>query len=79
MTGDGNFHVNKAEANPINSDPEDLALVGDRGIYPNCEDWEQYLKEAEAIKPKGGGKVGYLFLLSYLILMTLYVIEGTVQ
>lgn len=79
MTGDGNFHVNKAEANPINSEPKDLPLVGECGIYPNHEDWEQYLKEAEAIKPKGGGKVGYLFLLSYLIVMTLYIIEGTVQ
>ncbi|SJL15315.1 uncharacterized protein ARMOST_18808 [Armillaria ostoyae] len=56
LTGDGNFHVNKAEANPINSDPEDLPLVGGRGVYPDRQEWENYLKEAEAIKPKGGGK-----------------------
>ncbi|PBK95102.1 hypothetical protein ARMGADRAFT_1028524 [Armillaria gallica] len=66
LTGDGNFHINKAEANPINSDPEDLTLVGDCGIYPNHEDWEQYLKEAEVIKPKGGGKVqcSHIFVLA---------------
>ncbi|SJL02890.1 uncharacterized protein ARMOST_06231 [Armillaria ostoyae] len=51
ITGDGNFHINKQEKN---TDPDDIALVGGRGIYPSCEDWETYLKEV--VKPKGGGK-----------------------
>ncbi|KAK0215692.1 hypothetical protein IW262DRAFT_1299917 [Armillaria fumosa] len=51
LTGNGNFHINKQEKN---TDPDDLALVGGRGIFPSKEDWEAYLQQA--IKPKGGGK-----------------------
>lgn len=63
FAGDGNFHINKRVSN---TDPDDIALVKERGFHPLHSDWEAYLKE---LKPAGNKKVGAGRFLIYPLLI----------